>query len=88
MKSANCMKAMDTKAQSRSDGLPGDFNFYGCLSEFLVKNGKVKDISGLVEVVIESLPRILPISYVSIFRIRADILLDPPPGGNSSDRGR
>ncbi|MBW2144533.1 MAG: hypothetical protein JRG75_09080 [Deltaproteobacteria bacterium] len=67
MKSANCMKAMDTKAQSRSDGLPGDFNFYGCLSEFLVKNGKVKDISGLVEVVIESLPRILPISYVSIF---------------------
>ena len=64
------MKPMESKAQSRSDRLPGDLNFYGYLSEFLVKNGKAEDISGLVEVVIESLPRILPISYVSIFLSR------------------
>jgi len=63
----NRMKPMESKAQSRSDRLPGDLDFYGYLSEFFVKNGKVEDISGLVEVVIEALPRILPISYVSIF---------------------
>ena len=61
------MGPMDSKAQSKSVVLPNDLNFYEYLSEFLVKNGKVEDISGMVDVVIESLPRILPISYVSIF---------------------
>ena len=70
MDTGNCLEPVAFKKDPKNVVLSDDLNFYGCLSEFLVKNGQAKDISELVEVVIESLPRMLPISYVSIFLTR------------------